>query len=180
MPHQKFQSSHSKNQPPKYVKNLSAFYIRCVTGRKKKKSLEKKTQSTETNNKHWVYTLASKIIIIFILKIDILQQRPHISKKKKRCGGEIILDNTCKRSFCQFFSLYSIHRCHICMISGGQGEAQLVVTIKTQIHICCDIAENNTSLTYMIKHFSPTNPSHRSARYFQKTSGLSAKKRHFL
>ena len=40
--------------------------------KKKKKSLEKKTQSTETNNKHWVYTLASKIIIIFILKIDIL------------------------------------------------------------------------------------------------------------
>lgn len=47
-------------------------------------------------------------------------------------------------------------------------EPQLVVSIKTQIHICCDIAWKNSSLIYLTKYLLPISFFHRHIREFQK------------
>lgn len=124
---------------------------------------------------------------MFILKIHILYPKHHILQEKER--GDLS-NNTYKRSFCWFFSLLIIHRCHMHVISAGLGRSTAGSYHRNSNPHLVWYCQKNSSLIYMIEVKDILSftyyPFSQKCEIFQKTnkqtktSGLSAKRRYFL
>lgn len=86
--------------------------------------------------------------VLFILKIHILYPKHHILQEKER--GDLS-NNIYKRSFCWFFSLLIIHRCHMHMISAGLGRSAAGSYHRNSNPHLVWYCQKNSSLIYMIE-----------------------------